>query len=129
MDREKVLARRQASRRHRQEMETRNWPPPLCREAWNHKVPGFTGWALLPRGTAKPAKTRWEEPEYWEVDPSKPYTYHNGELLAQCPDVRVPVANELAAIPSGMREKKLNNHYRAMSWNEAVQHGMIAERK
>lgn len=130
--REKVLARREAKRRHLNELEALQWDAPLCKEAWNHWVPGGEEIAdsLEPRGTAKPGTERWTDPPEWIVDPSKPLTHHpvTGKKLAICPNVGAPTANECAAIPGGMRRKTLNRKYRAMAWNDAVQHGMIVEK-
>lgn len=129
MDREKVLARRKARKQHRMELEALEWDAHRgC--GWNHKVPGYKRWSVMEsRGTANRATERWTDPPEWEVDPSKSYTHHKGKCLAPAPDIGPLTANEAAAIPNGMRKKRLNRHYGGrMSWNDMVQHGMMVEK-
>ncbi len=120
--REKVLARRDARRKHRKELETRAWGNHRgC--GWNHKVPTTAdpdSWTLA-RGTANAVKSRWTDPAYWVVDPQI------GETRS-CLNVGPVFANECAAIPTGTRKKHLERRYLGMSWNDKVQHGMIVEK-
>ncbi len=124
-----VLERRRAKRDAKKAREAMTWTAHRgC--GWNHRVPTTAdpdSWTLA-RGTADRATGSWTEPDYWVVDPSKPYLFHNGKPLAPCPNVSALQANEAAAIPGGMRRKHLERRYRGMSWNDAVQHGMLVEK-
>lgn len=129
--REVVLERREARKTRKRELEAMGWTAHRgC--GWNHKCPttaDLDSWTK-PRGTAKPAKAKWEDPPEWIVDPDKPYTHHNGQALGPCPNVGPLKANEAAAIPGGTRKKRLNRKYgpKRMSWNDLVQHGMMVEK-
>ncbi len=99
---------------------------------WNHKVPGYppVTEGFKKRGSHKRAWGKWEEPEEWVVDREVPAIVIRGEIVvngSSCTNVGAPIANECAGIPPLKRPKGRFISGR-MSYNVAVQHGIVVEK-
>ena len=100
---------------------------------FNHKVPGYPSLTedFKKRGSHKRAWGKWEEPEEWLPDREKPAMRMCGVIVingSSCLNAGAPIANECAGIPA-LKRPKGRFISGKMSYNDAMQHGMIKERK
>ena len=99
---------------------------------WNHRVPGYPSLTedFKKRGSHKRAWGKWEEPEEWLPDREKDTITMCGVVVingSSCKNVGAPIANECAGIPPLKRPKGRFISGR-MSYNVAVQHGIVVEK-